>query len=118
MIRIIILKLQNASNRVTSDTFLKYKFDLSNFESKDIEITIRDRTLLNVTAERTLIDEGTGQLTKEYFNHDIQLPSNAEIYNIKNCFDENDGMHIIQYMYNICHVSFQLFFNTNIFETI
>lgn len=96
LIRIYILKFKNASNRVTSDTFLKYKFDLGDFESKDIEITIRDRTLLNVTAERSLIDERTGQLTREYFNHDIQLPRNAEIYNIKNCFDENDGMQIIQ----------------------
>ena len=76
---------------MTSDTFLKYKFDLSDFEAKNIEITVRDRTVLNVSAVRTVIDETSGQPISEYFNHDIKLPDQAEIQNIKNCFDESDG---------------------------
>lgn len=76
---------------MTSDTFLKYRFDLSDFDAKDIQITIRERSVLNVSAVRTVIDRASGKPVSEHFNHDIQLPDHVEIQNIKNCFDENDG---------------------------
>ena len=77
---------------MSSDTFMKYKFDLSDFDAKDIQITIRDKSVLNVSAVRNVTDSKTGKPMLEKFTHDIQLPDNVEIHNIKNCFDENDGI--------------------------
>lgn len=82
----------NPIDQLSSDTYLKYKFDLSDFDSNNISITIRDKTILNVSAVRTLFDSATGKHTQDYFDHNINLPENVEIHNIKNCFDENDGL--------------------------
>jgi hypothetical protein len=76
---------------ITNSGYLKYKFDLAEFDSNNITITVRNKTILNVNAFKFVYDSN-GRKQIEQFNHDINLPENVQIHNIKNCFDENDGI--------------------------
>jgi hypothetical protein len=74
-----------------SDECLKYRFDLQNVESKNISITIREKSILEIRAFKDVLDVNGNKSTKE-FNHEINLPDDVEIFNIKNCFDEEEGI--------------------------
>lgn len=69
---------------------LKYKFDLRNFESKNISITIRKNNILTIRAFNDCYDT-YGRVYNE-FSREINLPDNVEIHNIRNCFDEYEGI--------------------------
>lgn len=80
-----------SSSSGNNSGYLKYKFDLSEYDSNNITITVRNKTILNVNAHKVVFDPN-GHKQIEQFNHDIRLPDNVQIHNIKNCFDENDGI--------------------------
>lgn len=71
--------------------YLKYKFDLSDYEPKNISISVRNKTVLQINAFKKIYDSNLKPIIQE-FNHEIKLPENIEFHNIKNCFDESDGM--------------------------
>ena len=62
---------------------LKYKFDLKDFESSDINISIKNKEILVVSASNSHTYD---------FYREIKLPKNSEIHNIRNCFDESIGI--------------------------
>jgi HSP20 family molecular chaperone IbpA len=73
--------------------FLKFKFDLKGYESANINLSIRKKSILHISAFKTILDDRTNELRKtDVFNHEIDLPPNVEIHNIKNCFDESEGI--------------------------
>ena len=74
-----------------SNGYLKYKFDLKDYEADDINITIKNRTTLEIKAVREYKDNN-GQISMNQFYHEIELPENIELFNIKNCFDERTGV--------------------------
>jgi HSP20 family molecular chaperone IbpA len=77
-------------SRFKSKGFLRYKFDLKEYESDQISISVRDRKILEVLAKKQIIDSN-GLSNTNQFKHEISLPENVELHKIKNCFDENDG---------------------------
>jgi len=77
-------------SRFKSKGFLRYKFDLKEYDSDDITISVRDRKVLEVLAKKQEIDSN-GLSNTNQFKHEISLPDNVELHKIKNCFDENDG---------------------------
>ena len=78
-------------NGAHSDECLKYRFDLQNVESKNISITIKEKSTLEIRAFKNVVDSNGHKSIKE-FNHEINLPEDVEIFNIKNCFDEEEGV--------------------------
>lgn len=80
-------RVENYSNNAC----LKYKFELREFDSDNISISIRNKNLLCVHAYESYVDED-GQPAVKEFNQEINLPSNIELCNIRNCFDETLGI--------------------------
>ena len=66
-----------------SSGVLKYKFDLKDFESNDINISIKNKEILLVSA--------SNGINKDFYR-EVKLPKNSEIHNIRNCFDESIGL--------------------------
>jgi hypothetical protein len=87
----LIMNNQDQQHQQHSDECLKYRFDLQNVESKNISITIREKSILEIRAFKDVLDVNGNKSTKE-FNHEINLPDDVEIFNIKNCFDEEEGI--------------------------
>jgi HSP20 family molecular chaperone IbpA len=75
----------------SSAEYLKFKFDLKGYDSNNISLSIKNRSVLHIQAIR-VANDAHGQPRNEEFNHEINLPSNVEIFNIRNCFDESDGV--------------------------
>jgi HSP20 family molecular chaperone IbpA len=71
--------------------FIKYKFDLRDFDSKNINICIKNKKTLSVTASKQVADYNGVSRSQEY-RHDINLPDNVELHSIKNCYDEVEGI--------------------------
>jgi HSP20 family molecular chaperone IbpA len=80
-----------SNNNSNNNDFLKFKFDLKGYDSNNISLSIKHRSVLQIHAFRT-INDAQGKPKNEEFNHEIALPSNVEIFNIRNCFDEADGV--------------------------
>ena len=87
--------LNSNSLRVIESTsrngFIKYKFDLRDFDSKNINISIKNKKTLTVTATKQVNDYNGVSRSQEY-RHDISLPDNVELHSIKNCYDEVEGI--------------------------
>jgi HSP20 family molecular chaperone IbpA len=87
--------LNSNSLRVIESTsrngFIKYKFDLRDFDSKNINICIKNKKTLSVTAIKQVNDYNGISRSQEY-KHDITLPDNVELHSIKNCYDEVEGI--------------------------
>lgn len=71
--------------------YLKYKFDLSDYEPRNVSISVKNKSILHINAFKKILDANRQPVMQE-FNHEIKMPSNVEYHNIKNCFDELDGM--------------------------
>ena len=74
----------------SSNGCLKYKFELKEFESNNVSISIKNQNILVVYAFTTYLDLNGKPALKE-FNKEIPLPDNIELCNIRNCFDESVG---------------------------
>ena len=74
----------------SSNGCLKYKFELKEFESNNVSISIKNQNILVVYAFTTYLDLNGKPALKE-FNKEITLPDNIELCNIRNCFDESVG---------------------------
>jgi len=74
----------------SSNGCLKYKFELRDFDSNNINISIRNRNILVVYAYDKYLDLNGKPAFRE-FNQEINLPNNIELCNIRNCFDETLG---------------------------
>ena len=72
------------------DSSLCYKFDLKDFDSKNISITVKSNNVLCIHARKQIVDVN-GHKNAQEFRHEIQLPPNALIRDITNCFDEATG---------------------------
>ena len=59
----------------SSNGCLKYKFELREFESNNISISIRNKNILVVYAHDSYMDVNGKPALKE-FNHEIKLPNN------------------------------------------
>jgi HSP20 family molecular chaperone IbpA len=70
---------------------LKYKFELKEFDSKNVSISIKNKNILVVYAFTTYLDLNGRPAIRE-FHQEIQLPDNIELRNIRNCFDESLGV--------------------------
>ena len=71
--------------------FLKYKFDLSDYDPQNISISVRNKSILVINAFKKIFDANGKPIVQE-FNHEINLPDKVEFHNIKNCLDESDGI--------------------------
>ena len=80
-----------SNDEINANECLKYKFDLKDVDSKNISITIKNKTVLELKAYRDSVGVDGQRHVKE-FNHEIALPNDIEIFNIKNCYDEEDGI--------------------------
>lgn len=85
----------------SSNGCLKYKFELREFESNNISISIRNKNILVVYAHDSYMDVNGKPALKE-FNHEIKLPNNIELCNIRNCFDERLGVLRIELPLKFC----------------
>lgn len=83
------IKEKRVENYSTSRC-LKYKFELRDFDSNNINISIRNKSILVVYAYETYLDLN-GKPAIRDFNHEINLPKNIELCNIRNCYDETYG---------------------------
>ena len=77
--------------KMHTDECLKYKFDLKDVESKNISMTIKNKNTLEIRAFKKVVD-ANGHANVKEINHEINLPEDVEIFNIKNCFDEEEGI--------------------------
>jgi len=66
----------------SSNACLKYKFELGDFDSDNINISIRNKNVLCVNAYERYIG-ADGQPAVREFNQEINLPSNIELCNIR-----------------------------------
>ena len=82
---------ENELNSDFNQVVLKYKFDLNEFDSKNISISIKNKNVLVVYAVRKCFND-KGRIYNKEFNREIVLPESIEIYNIRNCFDEASGI--------------------------
>ena len=74
----------------SSNGCLKYKFELKEFESNNVSISIKNQNILVVYAFTTYLNLHGNPALKE-FSKEIPLPDNIELCNIRNCFDESAG---------------------------
>ena len=96
----------------SNSEFLKFKFDLKGYDSNKIILSIRNKSGLHISASKHVVDSN-GELKQEQFEHEINLPGNAEIYNIRNCFDESDGVLRIEIPFSKEVTNNQYNLNTN-----
>lgn len=75
----------------TNNGFLNYKFDLSDYDPKNISISVKNKSVLIVNAFKKIYDSNGKPIIQE-FNHEISLPEKVEFHNIRNCLDESDGV--------------------------
>ncbi|CAF0887490.1 unnamed protein product [Brachionus calyciflorus] len=81
-------KLKNFNQ---NNGFLKYKFDLSDYDPQNISISVRNKSILVINAFKKIFDSNGKPIVQE-FNHEINLPDKVEFHNIRNCLDESDGI--------------------------
>lgn len=85
-----LLCRENSDNN--SSDCLRFKFDLKGYHADNINLSIRNKSILMIKASKLVIDPASGLSKTEEFNHEINLPSNAEIFNIRNSYDEDEGL--------------------------
>jgi HSP20 family molecular chaperone IbpA len=90
----------SVKNTKQATEFLKFKFDLKGYDSNNISLSIKNRSALHIHAVRVATDSNSLKKNEE-FNHEINLPSNVEIFNIRNCFDESDGVLRIEIPFSV-----------------
>ncbi len=81
----VFKSIDDDSRRVencSSNACLKYKFELRDFDSDNISISIRNKNVLCVHAYEKFV-EADGEPNVREFNQEINLPSNIELCNIR-----------------------------------